>query len=89
MFSSTTIASSTTRPIASTSASSVRMLIEKPSIHSTRKVAINDTGTVTAGTKVARTLPRKIKITNTTRPIAIASVLYTSSIAPLMNTEVS
>ena len=30
MFSSTTIASSTTRPVASTSASSVRMLMEKP-----------------------------------------------------------
>ena len=30
MFSSTTMASSTTRPVASTSASSVRMLIEKP-----------------------------------------------------------
>ena len=30
MFSSTTIASSTTRPVASTSASSVRMLSEKP-----------------------------------------------------------
>ena len=30
MFSSTTIASSTTRPVASTSASRVRMLIEKP-----------------------------------------------------------
>ena len=30
MFSMTTIASSTTRPVASTSASSVRMLIEKP-----------------------------------------------------------
>jgi hypothetical protein len=54
MFSMTTMASSTTMPVASTSASSVRMLIEKPAIHMAASVPINAIGTVTAGMKVIR-----------------------------------
>ena len=41
----------------------------------TRKVAMMDTGTVTAGTSVALALPRNTKIVRTTRKIAIPSVL--------------
>ena len=59
MFSSTTMASSTTRPTASTSASRVRMLIEKPSAASAMNDAITDTGIATAGMIVARTDRRK------------------------------
>ena len=43
-FSTTTIASSTTRPIASTSPNSVSVLIEKPSALITAKVPISETG---------------------------------------------
>ena len=59
MFSSTMIESSTTSPIASTSPSSVRMLIEKPSAAMTMNAAMMDTGIVTAGISIARRLPRK------------------------------
>ena len=59
MFSSTTMASSTTKPIARTSANKVSRLIEKPSAYITVNAATKDTGTVTAGMIVARTLPKK------------------------------
>ncbi len=52
------MASSTTRPMASTRPSSVSVLIEKPSAAMTMKAAMIDTGIVTAGTSVARRLPR-------------------------------
>ncbi len=71
-FSSTTMASSTTSPMASTRASRVRMLMEKPRASSTVKVAMMETGTVTAGTSMARTDPRNRKITRITRAMAIA-----------------
>ena len=44
---------------------------------------------VSAGISVARTSRRNTKITTTTMPIAIASVLSTSAIEPLMNTASS
>ena len=44
-FSSTTIASSTTMPMASTSANSVRVLMVKPTAHRPAKAPISDTGT--------------------------------------------
>ena len=55
----TTIASSTTRPVASTRASSVRMLTEKPASQIAAIVPIRATGTVTAGMKVMRIERRK------------------------------
>jgi hypothetical protein len=58
MFSSTTMASSTTRPIASTAPSSVSTLMEKPAITITMLAEMIDTGIVTAGISVARTVPR-------------------------------
>ena len=59
MFSMTTMASSTTRPVARTSASSVMMLIEKPTSHIAASVPISAIGTVMAGMKVTRAERRK------------------------------
>src|SRR5215213_8242848 len=53
-FSTTTIASSTTIPIASTSPNNERLLSEKPSSASTANVPISDTGTAIMGISVAR-----------------------------------
>ena len=59
MFSSITIASSTTRPIASTIASSVSVLIVKPNKYMSPNAPTSDTGIVTIGMIVARRLRRK------------------------------
>ena len=59
MFSSTTIASSTTSPIASTNPSNVSVLIVNPSAAMTINAEMIDTGIVTAGMTVARTVPMK------------------------------
>ena len=58
MFSSTTIASSTTRPIASTAPSRVSTLIENPAMIITMAAAMIETGIVMAGMSVARSVPR-------------------------------
>jgi hypothetical protein len=89
MFSSTTIASSTTSPMQSTSASSVSRLIEYPNAYSGTNAAIRHTGTVTAGISAARTLPRNSQITTSTRMIASASVWYTRSTEASMKVVVS
>ena len=60
MFSMTTMASSTTRPVASTSARSVIRLIEKPSAQIAAMVPIKAIGTVTAGMKVIFSDRRKM-----------------------------
>ena len=56
MFSITTIASSTTMPVASTMAKSVSVLIEKPSRWTNANAPISDTGIVSVGISVARQL---------------------------------
>ena len=89
MFSSMTIASSTTRPIASTIASSVSVLIVKPNAYISPNAPISDTGIVTIGISVARKLRRKKKITSTTSTIASAIVVNTDLIERSMNTDVS
>ena len=53
MFSSTTIASSTTMPIASTRPNSVRLLSEKPSMPITANVPMSDTPTSITGSSSA------------------------------------
>jgi hypothetical protein len=58
-FSTTTIASSTTIPIASTMPNRVKVLIEKPKACIPAKVPTRETGTATPGIKVARQLWRK------------------------------
>jgi hypothetical protein len=77
-FSTTTMASSTTMPTASTRASRETVLAEKPSTSSTAMVPMMLTGTATAGMMVARRLPRKTKTTRTTRTKASTSVFITS-----------
>ncbi len=89
MFSSTTIASSTTRPIASTIASSVSVLIVKPNRYISANAPISDTGIVTIGMIVARRLRRKKKMTSTTSRIASTIVSNTDAIERSMNTDVS
>ena len=61
MFSSTTIASSTTSPIASTMPSSVSTLMVKPMIQMKKNAPISDTGMVTNGISVARNERRNKK----------------------------
>ena len=88
-FSITTIASSTTMPIASTRANSVSRLIWKPSIRSPKKVPMIATGTARAGIRVVRQLCRKMKTTRVTRTMASKSVFTTSLIEAVMNGVVS
>src|SRR5271165_5871280 len=79
-FSMTTIASSTTRPVASVMPNIVRELIEKPNVLINAKVPISDTGIVIAGMIVARQSSRKRKMTTMTMMIASPSVPTTSRI---------
>ena len=58
-FSKNTIASSTRKPIASVSAISVRLLMEKLSMYITATVSSNDIGNATAGISVSVARPRK------------------------------
>jgi hypothetical protein len=76
-FSTTTMASSTSRPIASTIANMVSMLIEKPSIASTPKVPSSTTGTAMVGISVARKFCRNRYITRNTSTIASIRVCTT------------
>ena len=87
--STTTIASSTTMPIASTSANSEIVLAEKPSASITAKLPTSATGTATIGTSVARSRPRKTNTTTATSPKASKSVVTTLSIEAVTKTVVS
>jgi len=84
VFSTTTMASSTTMPMASTSPNSVRLLIDWPVASITAKVPISETGMVTAGTRVVRQSWRKIQTVKITSRMATNSVSTTSSIDWLM-----
>ena len=89
MFSSITMASSTTSPIASTIASSVSVLIVNPNAYISANEPMSETGIVTIGMIVARRLRRKKKITSTTSRIASVIVVNTDAIERSMNTDVS
>ena len=80
MFSTTTIASSTTMPMASTMPKRVSVLIEKPKIFTKANVPMSDTGMVSAGMMVLRQFCRNRNITSTTSTSASASVFSTSTI---------
>ena len=67
MFSSTTMASSTTMPIASTSPNSVRLFRLNPSGAMTANVPISDTGTSIIGRIIARQSCRNNSTTMATR----------------------
>ena len=87
--STTTIASSTTIPIASTTANSVSRLIENPIAAIAANAPMIVTGTVVAGTSVARQSCRNTTITINTRSPASNSVRYTSDTDSFTNVVVS
>ncbi len=72
--STTTIASSTTMPMARTRPSSDSTLIEKPSSGKKMKAPMSETGTVSSGISVARQFCRKMNTTITTSATASKSV---------------
>src|SRR5512144_1947859 len=77
-FSTTTIASSTTMPIASTSPNRVGVLIEQPSTYSAAKVPTTDTGTAISGMIEARQVCRNRITTSTTSKVASSKVVTTA-----------
>ncbi|MNX72020.1 hypothetical protein D3C86_1033550 [compost metagenome] len=79
-FSTTTIASSTRRPIARTMANMVSVLMEYPVSARTPKVPRSTTGTAIIGMKVALRFCRNTRSTTKTRMIASISVCTTFSI---------
>ncbi len=84
MFSTTTIASSMTNPVAMVSAISDRLLRLKSARYITPKVPISDSGTATLGISVAATLRRNRKVTITTSAIDSISSNCTSLIEARM-----
>ena len=79
-FSTTTMASSTTMPIASTSPNRDRLFSENCAAFITAKVPTSETGIATSGMIALRQLCRKMITTSATSPSAMNSVLFTSSI---------
>ena len=77
-FSSMTMASSTTKPVAMVSAISVRLLTEKSIRYMKAKVPTSDSGTATLGMMVAEGLRKNAKVTSTTRPMANSSSFWVS-----------
>jgi len=88
-FSTTTIASSTSRPIASTMPNIVRVLIVKPDAAMTPKVPSSTTGTAMVGISVARRFCRNRYITRKTSTMPSSRVFTTSVIEILTNGVVS
>jgi len=87
--STTTIASSTTSPIARISANIVRMLIVKPSAPNAANVPMSDTGIASMGISDARAVPRKTNTTRSTSRNACTSVRSTSFSAATTKFDVS
>ncbi len=88
-FSTTTIASSTSSPMASTMPNIVSMLMFRPATESVANVPSSTTGTAIAGMSVARQLCRNRKITTTTSAMPSSSVMTTPRIACSMNGDMS
>ncbi len=88
-FSTTTMASSTSSPMARTMANIVSMLMENPKIPKTAKVPRRTTGTAIVGISVARMFPRKSHMIRKTSRIASKSVFTTSLMATRMKGVVS
>src|ERR671934_1713445 len=87
MFSNMTMASSTTNPTESVSASSVMLLMEKPNTYIAAQVPISDTGTASEGMMVAENERKNRKITRMTRTTAMRSVSCTFSTEARIETE--
>ena len=79
MFSSTTIASSTTNPVEMVSAISDKLSRLKPSRYITPNEPMIEVGTATLGIAAARTLRRNAKTTRITRTTAMISVFSVSA----------
>ncbi len=79
-FSSTTMASSTTMPVASTIANKVSVLIEKPNAYRPAKDPMSEIGTAMKGMSVARQLCRNTNTTASTSRAAMKRVWITSLI---------
>ena len=79
-FSITTIASSTTSPVARVMPKRVKVLIENPRALTKMKVPTNETGIVTAGITVERQSCKNRKMTKITSRIASPNVITTSLI---------
>ena len=88
-FSTTTIASSTSSPIASTRPNIVSVLIVNPKAAMIPNVPSSTTGTAMVGINVARKFCRKRYITRKTSTMPSSSVFTTSSIEILTNGVVS
>ena len=84
-FSTTTMASSTTMPIASTSPNSERLFSENPAAARTAKVPISETGMAMIGMSDARHVCRNSTTTMMTRAMASKIVTITASIDSAMN----
>ena len=78
-FSTTTMASSTTIPTASTSPNSDSVLSVKPNVAMKKKVPISDTGMAMSGITAARQVCRNITTTSTTSTMASRIVSCTAS----------
>ncbi len=78
MFSITTMASSTTKPVATVSAIKDRLFRLKPNRYMAPRVPTSESGTDRLGIRVARALRRNTKITITTRMMASVSSNSTS-----------
>src|SRR5690625_5842355 len=74
MLSKTTIASSTTKPVATIKAIKEMVLSVKPKAYIKAKLLIKEAGTATAGISAARQLRKKSSTTPTTKITAIISV---------------
>ena len=89
VFSSTTIASSTTIPIAKIMANKVSKLMVKPNKYSPAKVPISEIGTAIIGISVARQLCKNKNTTSTTSISASPKVLNTSCMVAFTKSLVS
>ena len=89
MFSKTTMASSTTKPVASVNPKSVSVLMLKLSSFISMNVPISDTGIVIVGIRTLCQFCRNRKMTMMTSRIAISSVTTTSLIEALTKSDVS
>src|SRR6202046_4191496 len=78
MFSSTTMASSTTNPVEIVNAISDRLLRLKPKRYITPKEPMIEVGTATLGIAAARTLRKKANTTRITRKTAVTNVVSVS-----------
>ena len=89
MFSVITIASSTTSPTASTTASIVSTLTENPATYITKKDPMSEMGITTQGMSVTRQSRRNRKMIRITRISASYNVSFTSLIDARINRVLS